>query len=161
MLSAIAAVTLALAFAGRAAALTCAAGSYHWVRDGIERCRVCPAGCACPGGLAPCTGCSGGAYAATAGLAACAACGAGTTTDVIYNSGCNPDVYTTPCANEHGPLGFTACRPTPPPSAVVFVAPNGAAPVALLRTNPNSNATNPQPALLDIEDYLPMIQQSY
>ena len=37
------------------------------------------------------------------------------------NSGCSPDVYTTPCANARGPLGFTACRPDPPPPGVVTI----------------------------------------
>jgi hypothetical protein len=92
----------------------CAPGSYCVVSQDFERCQPCIAGCACPGGNAPCQGCSGGTYS-PAGAAACVACPPGTTTDPLYNSGCDPDVYTLPCANDYGPLGHVACRPIPPP----------------------------------------------
>ena len=104
----------------------CRPGSYVWMRDGIVRCRVCEAGCACPGALKPCFGCSAGQHSPAPDAIACDLCPAGTTSDIILNTGCDPDNYETPCANRHGPLGQIACRPIPPPQNITFVAPNGA-----------------------------------
>ena len=128
-----------------AVAASCGPGYYVWIRDGLEHCRLCPAGCACAGNVSVCIGCSGGLFSAAPGASACAVCPPGTTTDIIFNGGCDPDNYETPCANFHGPLGQTVCRPDPPSASVVYVAPNGAAPI---------------PPVFDIDGF-PMVQQSY
>jgi hypothetical protein len=112
----------------RAAVCPCDPGYYCWIRDGLEHCRLCPAGCACSGNWSECVGCSGGWFSPLAGASACARCPFGTTSDALLNAGCDPDNYNTPCENQFGPLGKTACRALPPPSEITFVAPNGAAP---------------------------------
>lgn len=117
---------LAIIFLAGAHAIVCEEGSYYWVRDGIERCRICPPGCACPGGYTACYGCSGGFFSGGSGSPNCTACPMGTTSDIINNAGCDPDNYETPCANAAGPLGQIACRPDPPPAALQFAAPCGA-----------------------------------
>jgi hypothetical protein len=137
----------------------CHPGSYMWVRDGIERCRVCAAGCACPGGLAKCFGCSAGQYSPTPGAPGCSDCNpSNETSDTILNSGCDPDNYETPCANRHGPLGQIACRAYPPSPRVIFVPPDGAVYVPEYLPNglPNVN-----PPYYDAIDHRPMVQQSY
>jgi hypothetical protein len=107
----------------------CDPGYYCWIYwNGLEHCRLCPAGCACPGGLQPCIGCSGGWFSPAAGESACSVCPAGTTSDIIFNGECNPFDDVTPCENFKGPLGLTSCRPIPPPPAVIFRAPRGAVP---------------------------------
>jgi hypothetical protein len=136
----------------------CPPGSYVWVRGGFVRCRLCAPGCACPGALAPCLGCSAGYYSATPGAAACEACLPGTTSDAIFNSGCDPENYETPCANRHGPLGQVACRPDPPPQNITFVAPNGA--IKGVAQYLPDGVPNKVPPYYDI-DGLPMVQQSY
>ena len=139
----------------------CPPGSYYWVRDGIARCRLCAPGCACPGALATCLGCSAGLFSAAPGAAACAVCPPGTTSDAVFNTGCEPDNYATPCANRHGPLGQVACRPVPPPQNVTFVAPNGALyGVAQYLPGGPPFVPNKVPPYYDI-DLLPMVQQSY
>lgn len=69
----------------------------------------------------------------------------GTTSDWIFNVGCDPASVLTPCANSQGPLGWTFCRPAPPPQRVAFVAETEAEPI---------------PPLFDV-DGKPMLQQSY
>lgn len=154
-------LVLALLAAAPAAALTCGPGFFLWIRDGIERCQLCAPGCACPGGLQPCRGCSGGAFSAAAGAAACLPCPPGTTSDAIFNDGCEPENYQTPCANRNGPLGQITCRPDPPPQNVTFVAPGGAlyAPPQYLPGGP-PYVPNKVPPYYDV-DLKPMLQQSY
>jgi len=136
----------------------CRPGSYVWMRDGIMRCRVCEAGCACPGALAPCFGCSAGQHSPEPGAGTCNPCPAGTTSDIIFNTGCDPDNYGVPCANQHGPLGQIACRDVPPPQNITFVAPNGAL-FGVAQYLPDG-MPNKVPPYYDI-DKLPMVQQSY
>src|SRR4051812_45370984 len=149
-----------------AAALTCDPGSYYWVCNGIERCSQCPAGCACPGGFAACVGCTNGLFSAAAGASACSACPAGSTTDPLFNSGCDPANFEVPCTNAYGPLGYTVCRPDPPlPNATIGELnphlPSGAlfAPPQYLTSAP-PYVPNTVPPYYDI-DGQPMVQQSY
>ncbi len=92
----------------------CRPGTYVVVRDTLQQCQVCVAGCACAGTTATCVGCQGGFYAAADGAAACAMCPPGTTTDFVLNAGCDPENGLAQCSNQYGILGHTACRATPP-----------------------------------------------
>jgi hypothetical protein len=120
-------------FACFAGSCLCPPGTFSWESQGLVRCRVCAPGCACPGGFFACGGCSGGLYAPGPGATACSACPPGTTTDMNFNSGCDPLDYSGVCANGKGPIGQVACRPTPPAMNVgyggqntTFAPPNGA-----------------------------------
>ncbi len=156
----------AASLAPRAAALTCDPGYYLWEREGLEHCRQCPPGCACPGGLGVCVGCSGGFFTDAAGAAACVACAPGTTTDPYFNSGCDPMNYETPCANFYGPLGHVACRPDPPPPNATVGYLNPHLPSGALYAPPQYEPGGPPyvpnviPPYYDI-DGRPMVQQSY
>ena len=108
-----------------------------------------------------CQGCAGGQYSAAAGSSACSTCPPGTTSDFIFNAGCAPDNYETPCSNAQGPLGHTGCHPVPPPQATSFTAWDGALawvpqyqpggpPYVPIITPPYYN-----------DDGVPMLQQSY
>jgi hypothetical protein len=139
----------------------CAPGSFYWERNGLGHCQPCRPGCACPDGTAACYGCNDGYYSAAAGAAACTACPAGTTSDALLNSGCDPFNYGTPCANAYGPLGQITCRPAPPPANVTFEAPSGA-----LYAPPQYQPGGPPYVPNIIPPYYsiygtPMLQQSY
>ena len=153
-------LVLALLLA-RAAALTCNPGFYFWERDGLQHCRLCPPGCACPGGVVPCFGCSGGVFSPGPGAVICTPCPPGTTSDWIFNAGCDPFNFQQPCANGKGPLGQSACRPAPPPTQVNFTAPGGALvfPPQYLPGGPPFDP-NRVPPYYDINNQ-PMVQQSY
>ncbi len=150
-----------LQLAVSAAGMACPPGTFYWVRDGLEHCQTCQPGCACPGDYTACSGCSGGFFSADSGAAACSVCPPGTTTEIIYNSGCDPQNILTPCANAYGPLGFTACHPVPPPAVVAFAMPPGAlfAPPQYLPGGPPF-VPNVVPPYYDV-DGQPMVQQSY
>jgi hypothetical protein len=142
-------------------ALLCAPGTFYWVSEGIERCAQCLPGCACPGNYTPCLGCSSGTYSAAAGATTCTACPEGTTTDSIYNAGCDPENFLTPCANGLGPLGFAACHPNPPAPRTAFAMPTGA-----LQVPPQYLAGGPPPVPNVVPPYYddtdkPFLQQSY
>ena len=138
----------------------CPPGSFFWTREGVNHCQQCLPGCACPGGYDACYGCSDGLFSG-ASAAVCSVCAPGFTSDAIYNVGCDPENYLTPCANQYGPLGQATCRPIPPPSNTTFVAPNGAlyAPPQYLPGGPPYVPNKVSP-YYDI-DGQPMIQQSY
>ncbi len=138
-------IALVLCFAALGVCVTCPAGTYFWEQNGLQHCQKCFPGCACPGNFTTCIGCSGGFYAPGSGASACTPCPAGTTSDWIFNVGCEPYNVQTPCANNYGPLGWTTCHPIPPPQEIAFVMPTEAAPI---------------PLLYDI-DGEPMLQQSY
>ena len=155
------AIVLALARAGDA--IECGPGYFFWMRDGIARCRFCPPGCACPGGVASCVGCSGGTFSAVGGASVCSVCPDGTTSDLVFNVGCDPENYDAVCSNAAGILGYRTCRPDPPPTAVGFVAPNGSLfePRQYINSQPNAvPLPNVVPPYYDV-DHLPMLQQSY
>ena len=154
-------LAILLCFSAAARAITCAPGTFYWVRGGIERCQLCQPGCACPGNYSECFGCSDGAYSADPGAAACSACPPGTTSDGIYNAGCDPENFLTPCANNKGQLGQVRCRPVPPPENASFVAPSGAlfAPPQYL-TDEAPYVPNKVPPYYDV-DKQPMLQPSY
>jgi hypothetical protein len=92
----------------------CRPGTFFWEAQGLQHCRVCAAGCACPGLTATCTGCTGGFFSAAGGAAGCTMCAPGTTTDYVLNAGCDPNNDLFQCSNDAGILGHTACRPSPP-----------------------------------------------
>lgn len=156
-------LVLMAALAARvAAANNCAPGYYQWFSsDGLEHCRLCPAGCACAGGTNMCLGCSGGSYSATNGASVCSTCPPGTTSDFVFNVGCAPDNYETPCANWQGPLGHVGCRPVPPPQNTSFTAWNDAL-VGVPEYQPGGPPYVPLivPPYYD-NDGQPMLQQSY
>lgn len=140
---------------------SCPPGSYYWVSQGIARCALCLPGCACPGGYVPCYGCSGGQYASASNASSCDVCPPGTTSDYIFNAGCDPENFLTPCSNLNGAVGQIACRPEPPNSAVQLAAPSGALslPPQYL-TSKAPYVPNKVPPWYD-EDGEPSIQQSY
>jgi hypothetical protein len=126
-------------------AINCPPGTFFWQREGVEHCQPCLPGCACPGNWTACYGCSGGVFSSASGSSACVPCPLGFTTDWVLNVGCDPFNFLTPCANNFGPLGATACHPVPPPPDVAFAMPTGAEPI---------------PPFYDV-DGKPMLQQSY
>ncbi len=139
----------------------CPAGTFYWVRNGIDYCQQCQPGCACPGNYTQCLGCSAGTYSAAPGAASCTACPPGTTTDAIFNAGCEPDNIMTPCANQWGPLGFTKCYTPPPPATTAFTAPSGALTVPPQYLTPTPPyVPNVLPPSHDMDDK-PFLQQSY
>lgn len=157
----IARVLLLLAFTARAGALLCPEGTFYWVSEGIQRCAQCLPGCACPGNYTGCLGCSSGTYSDAPGASECSACPPGTTTDALYNSGCDPENFLTPCANQFGPLGFTACHPNPPAPRTA-----GAMPVGALQVPPQYLPGGPPPVPNEVPPYYdmddrPFLQQSY
>lgn len=143
------------------AAPPCPPGTFYWVREGLEHCQSCQPGCACPGNYTACSGCSGGFFSLLSGAASCSACPPGTTTEIIYNSGCDPQNILTPCANAFGPLGFAGCHPVPPPARVAFAMPTGAlyAPPQYQPGGPPF-VPNVIPPYYDMNGQ-PMVQQSY
>jgi hypothetical protein len=154
-------VWLVLVIAALVAAAGCPPGSYYWVAAGFERCALCLPGCACPGGYTACLGCSGGTFTAAANASACEVCPPGTTSDFIFNAGCDPESFTTPCANLNGPMGVTRCRAEPPDPDVAYAAPSGSLSLPpQYITNTAPYVPNVVPPYYDI-DGRPMIQQSY
>jgi hypothetical protein len=150
-----------LACALPAAALVCPPGTFYWVLEGIERCRLCQPGCACPGGFAPCAGCSGGFFSAAPGAASCAVCPPGTTTEVALNAGCDPLSAVAPCQNDAGPLGYVSCHPVPPEPRTAAARPREAlaVPPQYLPGGPPF-VPNVVPPYYDV-DGRPLVQQSY
>lgn len=157
----------------------CPPGYFYWAAEGIKggACSPCPAGCACSGFTFPCTGCNSGLYSATVGASVCSVCPIGTTTDIIFNSGCDHTVLSPPCQNKKGPLGFTECKSAPPVPVVNFTAPSGIlpAPPPQYLTGVNGVPTREPPGPLYIVNQVPpyynvtapgipqtpLIQQSY
>jgi len=139
----------------------CPAGYFFWQADGTAHCQICQPGCACAGGWQQCVGCDDGHFSGAAGAAACTPCPPGTTSDALYNGGCDPQNILTPCANAGGPLGQVACRPDPPPARIDYVAPSGtlSQPLQYLSGGPPYIPVK-VPPYYDI-DLAPMIQQSY
>lgn len=93
------------------------------------------------------------------GATACSTCPIGTTSDWIFNAGCDPFTDTVPCANSNGPLGVTSCHA--PPREVGYTAPNGALvlPPQYLPGGP-PYVPNVVPPYYD-DTGQPMLQQSY
>ena len=163
-------ILLVLSFIGVSYSLLCGPGFYKWIQEGIEHCRQCPAGCACPGGTIAnpatqtiCIGCHGGLFSATPGASSCTTCLVGTTTDPLFNVGCDPMNYESPCANFYGPLGYTACRPDPPASNATLGLLQPRKPSGALTVPPqylSDGSRNRVPPYYDMDDK-PMVQQSY
>lgn len=153
----------ALALAAMPDSSGCPAGYFFWQSEGAAHCQICQPGCACPGGWLACIGCSDGSFSAAPGAAACAACPPGSTSDAVYNAGCDPENVQTPCANAKGPLGQVACRPAPPPPNVTFVVSSGTLvlPPQYLPGGPPYVPNEVPPYYDDGTPPRPMVQQSY